>query len=199
MTLKILHKRSTAVTGGVADAPAPADLEYGEIGINYADDDPALFIKDTADVIRRINLPAESNKKYSVANDSATLVGADATTAINAALVAAGDIADASDLGVSDQCEITDSGNPDFNAEVPVGRYWWDGAEWFQGGGGGGGGASVDVGDTLQLTHQRAISGGIAQLTAAVSTSITTTEIANSGWRPKPRRWWRNRRSTGRR
>ena len=151
MTLKILHKRSVAVTGGVSDAPLPTDLEYGEIGINYADADPALFIKDSADVVRRLDLNAsEENKKYSVANDDAGLVGADATAAINAALIANGDIADASELGVSDQCEVTDSGNPDANPEVTVGRYWYDGAVWFIGGGGGGG-ASVTVSDTAPI------------------------------------------------
>lgn len=136
MTLKIIHKRSTDVTGGVSDAPLPTDLEYGEIGINYADADPALFIKDSADVVRRLALNAGGeNKKYSVANDDAGLVGADATAAINAALIANGDIADVAELGVSDQCDVTDSGNPDANPEVTVGRYWYDGAVWFLGGG----------------------------------------------------------------
>ena len=136
MTLKIVHKRSVDVTGGVSDTPAPTDLEYGEIAINYADVDPALFIRDSADVVRRLTIDGTPNKKYSVANDDTGLVGGDATTAINAALIANGDITAAGDLGISDQCEITDSGNPDFNADVPVGQYLWDGTVWFVGGGG---------------------------------------------------------------
>ena len=136
MTLKILHKRSVDVTGDISDAPLATDLEYGEIAINYADVDPALFIRDSTDVVRRLKIDGTPNKKYSVANDDTGLVGGDATTAINAALVANGDITAVGDLGISDQCEITDSGNPDFNADVPVGQYLWDGTVWFVGGGG---------------------------------------------------------------
>ena len=50
MTLKIQHKRS-AVAGKV---PLPADLEYGEIAINYDKTDPAIYIKDNDNVVRRI-------------------------------------------------------------------------------------------------------------------------------------------------
>ena len=50
MTIKIQHKRS-AVKG---KAPLPADLEYGEIAVNYEATDPALYVKDSADAIRKI-------------------------------------------------------------------------------------------------------------------------------------------------
>ena len=50
MTIKIQHKRS-AVKG---KAPLPTDLEYGEIAVNYEAGDPAFYIKDSANVIRRI-------------------------------------------------------------------------------------------------------------------------------------------------
>jgi hypothetical protein len=50
MTIKIQHKRS-AVKG---KAPLPTDLEYGEIAVNYEATDPALYVKDSADAIRKI-------------------------------------------------------------------------------------------------------------------------------------------------
>ena len=50
MAPKIQHKRS-AVAG---KQPQPVDLEYGEIAVNYEAADPALYIRDTADAIRKI-------------------------------------------------------------------------------------------------------------------------------------------------
>lgn len=144
MTLKIIHKHSQALVGGAAQPPVNTDLEDGELGINYSSADPALFIVDSANVVRRLS--ASPNKKFALTNDDANLVGGDATAAINAALISAGEITGVAALGVSDQVEITDSGNPDANANVTVGRYWYDGAVWFEAGGDGGG-ASVTVGD----------------------------------------------------
>ena len=55
MTLKIVHKRSNAIDGSdKAVPPTAADLEIGEIGINYSEEDPTLFIKDEADNIVRV-------------------------------------------------------------------------------------------------------------------------------------------------
>jgi hypothetical protein len=50
MTLKIQHKRSAVK----AKAPQPTDLEYGEIAVNYEASDPCIYIKDSANAIRRI-------------------------------------------------------------------------------------------------------------------------------------------------
>ena len=50
MTLKIQHKRSAVK----AKAPQPTDLEYGEIAVNYEKSDPCIYIKDSANTIRRI-------------------------------------------------------------------------------------------------------------------------------------------------
>ena len=50
MTLKIQHKRSAVK----AKAPQPTDLEYGEIAVNYETSDPCIYIKDSANKIRRI-------------------------------------------------------------------------------------------------------------------------------------------------
>ena len=50
MTIKIKHKRS-AVSG---KAPLPADLDFGEIAVNYHASGPAIYVKDTAGAIRKI-------------------------------------------------------------------------------------------------------------------------------------------------
>lgn len=55
MTLNIVHKSSVATSGGSATAPAVGDLEYGELAVNYASADPALFVKDSANAIVRVN------------------------------------------------------------------------------------------------------------------------------------------------
>lgn len=72
------------------------------------------------------------NAYRTIANDDADLGTALTTDAINAALIANGDITGVGDLLVSDQVEITDSGNPDQNLLVTVGRYWWDGTDWWK-------------------------------------------------------------------
>ena len=50
MTLEILNKRSSALNS----APTPAQLEDGEIGVNYNADSLALYVKDTNGAIRKI-------------------------------------------------------------------------------------------------------------------------------------------------
>jgi hypothetical protein len=85
MTLKVQHKRS-AVKG---KAPLPADLEYGEIAVNYEATDPALYIKDSADAIRKIgNQPAATETVAGIvelATAAETTTGTDATRAVHPA------------------------------------------------------------------------------------------------------------------
>ena len=52
--MKIQLKRSNVLQGGSAKEPTAAQMEYGEIAVNYSDADPVLFIKDSADNIIRI-------------------------------------------------------------------------------------------------------------------------------------------------
>ena len=53
--MKILHSRSKQLEAdGSAKEPTPAQLEYGELGLNYSADDPALFIKNENNEIIRI-------------------------------------------------------------------------------------------------------------------------------------------------
>ena len=52
--MKIQHKRSAALDGGVAKEPTAAQTEFGELCVNFNTADPALFIRDNADNIVRI-------------------------------------------------------------------------------------------------------------------------------------------------
>ena len=52
--MKIQLKRSNVLDGGQAKEPTAAQMEYGEIAVNYSDTDPVLFIKDASDNIIRI-------------------------------------------------------------------------------------------------------------------------------------------------
>lgn len=52
--MKIQLKRSNVLESGAAKAPTAAQMEYGEIAVNYNTADPTLFIKDSANGIVRI-------------------------------------------------------------------------------------------------------------------------------------------------
>ena len=52
--MKIQLKRSNQLAGDQAKAPTAAQMEYGEIAVNYNEQDPVLFIKDRTDQIIRI-------------------------------------------------------------------------------------------------------------------------------------------------
>ena len=52
--MKIQLKRSNQLVGENAKAPTAAQMEYGEIAVNYNEQDPVLFIKDRTDQIIRI-------------------------------------------------------------------------------------------------------------------------------------------------
>ncbi len=45
---KIQHKRSSVLISGAAKAPTSAQLDYGELAINYSSTDPQFFIKDSS-------------------------------------------------------------------------------------------------------------------------------------------------------
>ena len=85
MTIKIQHKRS-AVKDKV---PLPTDLEYGEIAVNYEATDPALYVKDSADAVRRIgNAPDATETAKGIlqlATAAETTAGTDATKAVHPA------------------------------------------------------------------------------------------------------------------
>ena len=52
--MKIQHKRSAALDGSVAKEPTAAQTDLGELCVNFNTADPALFIRDNADNIRRV-------------------------------------------------------------------------------------------------------------------------------------------------
>lgn len=72
MTLNIVNKNSISETGGVADAPLPADLEYGELAINYVSADPAVFVKDSTNAIRRVTEGVGTVNEIKIASNAVT-------------------------------------------------------------------------------------------------------------------------------
>ena len=52
--VKIQLKRSNVLEGGSAKKPTAAQMEYGELAVNYNTADTAIFLKDSADQIVRI-------------------------------------------------------------------------------------------------------------------------------------------------
>ena len=53
--MKIQLKRSNVLeASGAAKEPTASQVEYGELCVNYNKDDPALFLKDSDNVIVRI-------------------------------------------------------------------------------------------------------------------------------------------------
>jgi len=52
--MKIQLKRSNVLEGGLAKTPTAGQMEYGELAVNYNNNDPVLFIKDSTNQIIRI-------------------------------------------------------------------------------------------------------------------------------------------------
>ena len=52
--MKIQLKRSSVLDDGVAKKPLADQLEYGELAVNYASADPAIFIKDSTNAVVQI-------------------------------------------------------------------------------------------------------------------------------------------------
>ena len=52
--MKLQLKRSNVLDGGAAKEPTAAQMEYGELAVNYNNGDPAIFLKDSNDNIIRI-------------------------------------------------------------------------------------------------------------------------------------------------
>jgi hypothetical protein len=53
--MKIQLKRSSVLDGGAAKEPTAAQMEYGELAVNYNESDPAIFLKDSNNNIIRIS------------------------------------------------------------------------------------------------------------------------------------------------
>ena len=113
MTIKIKHKRS-AVSG---KQPLPADLDFGEIAVNYHASGPAIYLKDTDGAIRKVgSLTGALVFKGTVAPTSAA--PASRTTGDIWIMNAAGVMA-ASWIGVAGVAVVKDE------------TIAWDGSEWI--------------------------------------------------------------------
>jgi hypothetical protein len=89
MTLRVQHKRS-AVRGKV---PLASDLEYGEIAVNYEATEPALYVKDSANAVRKIGTPINATTTaYGVVQlaDAAAVTAGTAGRVVDAAQLKAG-------------------------------------------------------------------------------------------------------------
>ena len=53
--MKISLKNSGVLNGGAAIPPTADHMEFGEVAINYSATDPAIFIKDSDGIIRRVS------------------------------------------------------------------------------------------------------------------------------------------------
>ncbi len=53
--MKLQLKRSNVIESGSAKTPTSAQLEYGELAINYNQEDPAIFLKDSNNNVIRIS------------------------------------------------------------------------------------------------------------------------------------------------
>jgi len=144
MTIKIQHKRS-AVKG---KAPLPTDLEYGEIAVNYEAGDPAFYIKDSANVIRRIgSQPGALVFKGSLA-PTAPAPTAPATGHVY--VMSADGVMAASWIGVAGR------------AVVKSENIAWDGTEWESLGDAKVPDATTAVKGIVQLADAAAITAGTA-------------------------------------
>ena len=52
--MKIQLKRSNVLDSGAAKQPTAAQMEFGELAVNYNESDPAIFLKDSNNNIIRI-------------------------------------------------------------------------------------------------------------------------------------------------
>ena len=82
--MKIQLKRSNVLEGGNAKQPTAGQMEYGELAVNYNNNDPAIFIKDSNDNIVRIagagydyddlaNLPTIGNGEITITANGETV------------------------------------------------------------------------------------------------------------------------------
>ena len=78
--MKIQLKRSNVLEGGTAKAPTAAQMEYGELAVNYNSTDPVIFIKDSSNgVIRLTNKDVYDGQINVDAGEGLTASGTNAT------------------------------------------------------------------------------------------------------------------------
>ena len=135
--MKLQLKRSNVLDGGFAKVPTTAQLEYGELAVNYNLDDPCIFIKDSGNNIIRISgkgMPvfSDTNIQPGTLDDRYPLKSGDTMTG---QLILFGDPVD--NLGAaSKQYVDTEIANIDLPSETEMsatpptnptnGAFWWD-------------------------------------------------------------------------
>jgi hypothetical protein len=117
MSIKIQNKRSAVLN----KVPTAADLDYGEIGINYNSGSPAIYIKDSTNTIRKIG----------VNTGSLTFKGSIAPTA---AAPGTPDVGDVYIMSVAGKMAASWTGVVGRDV-VQHENIAWDGTEWVSLGG----------------------------------------------------------------
>ena len=135
--MKLQLKRSNVLEGGFAKVPTTAQMEYGELAVNYNLDDPCIFIKDSGNNIIRITskgIPVfgDTNLQPGTLDDRYPLKSGDTMTG---QLILSGDPTD--NLGAaSKQYVDTTIANLDLPSETATtptppdspnnGAMWWN-------------------------------------------------------------------------
>ena len=134
--MKLQLKRSNVLEGGFAKEPTTAQMEYGELAVNYNLDDPCIFIKDSGNNIIRISstgLPilGDINLQPGTLDDRYVMLSGSTMTG---SLILNADPTD--DLGAAtkqyvDSIEIPSA--PEISALPPAnpdaGQLWWDSSD----------------------------------------------------------------------
>ena len=134
--MKLQLKRSNVLEGGFAKQPTTAQMEYGELAVNYNLDDPCIFIKDSGNNIIRISnagvpITGDINLQPGTLDDryvmlaGSTMTGplilnADPTDNLGAATK---QYVDSIDIPAAPEI----SGNPPANPEA--GQLWWNSSD----------------------------------------------------------------------
>ncbi len=84
--MKIQIKRSNVLENGVAKEPTTAQMEYGELALNYNSIDPALFFEDSAGSIRRIGGKNSVTSEWESTGDELTTSNPNASVTIPGSL-----------------------------------------------------------------------------------------------------------------
>ena len=131
--MKLQLKRSNVLEGGFAKEPTTAQMEYGELAVNYNLDDPCIFIKDSGNNIIRISnagvpITGDINLQPGTLDDRYVML---AGSTMTGPLILNADPID--DLGAATKQYVDNidipaapeiSGNPP--ADPENGQLWWN-------------------------------------------------------------------------
>ena len=112
--MKIQLKRSNVLETGKAKVPTSAQLDYGELAVNYNADDPTLFLKDSNDnVIKFGGTSAYDDRYVQRAGDNMTgslTFGTDGATTPNITLDSTGSATFAGDVQLAGNAKAGEAG-----------------------------------------------------------------------------------------